>query len=121
MSIASDVINTNTKLTAVRNALRELLTEHGIVYYSDDDVFTLARRVWFLVHPTNGAPGGSYIEAAAVGQPVNVSVYKDCDDDAELPDGAVADFIISINVDIITGNTSVNGFNVSEFVVFKTV
>lgn len=97
MSIASDVINTNTKLTAVRNALRELLTEHGIVYYSDDDVFTLARRAWFLVHPTNGAPGGSYSEAAAVGQPVNVSVYKDSDDGAELPDGAVADFIISIN------------------------
>ena len=97
ISIASDVINTNTKLTAVRNALRELLTEHGIVYYSDDDVFTLARRVWFLVRPTNGAPGGSYGDSATVGQPVDVSVYKDSDDDIDLPDGAVADFLISVN------------------------
>lgn len=55
MSIASDVINTNTKLTTIRDSLRELLTQHGIVYYSDDDVFTLARRVWFLIHPTNGS------------------------------------------------------------------
>ena len=49
MSIASEVISTNTKLTNIRNALRELLTHHGIVYYNDDDVFTLARRVWFLI------------------------------------------------------------------------
>ena len=72
MSIASDVINTNTKLTTVRNELRELLTQHGIVYYSDDDVFTLARRVWFLVHPTNGSPGGAYQDYAVVGRPVGV-------------------------------------------------
>ena len=33
MSIASDVINENTKLTSIRDSLRELLTQHGIVYY----------------------------------------------------------------------------------------
>lgn len=97
MSIASDVINTNTKLTAARNALRELLTKHGIVYYSDDDVSTLARRVWFLVHPTNGAPGASYSDSAVVGQPVPLSVDMKSDDDKTLPDGAVADFFISVN------------------------
>ena len=97
MSIASDVINTNTKLTAVRNALRELLTEHGIVYYNDDDIFTLARRVWFLIHPTNSSPGGSYSDSAVVGQPVNISSYVYSDVDEDMPDGAVADFLISVN------------------------
>ena len=97
MSIANDVINTNTRLTAVKNALRELLTEHGIVYYSDDDVFTLARRVWFLVHPTNGALGGSYSDSAIVGQPIDFSVDMRSDDGNDLPDGAVADFFISVN------------------------
>ena len=96
MSIASDVINTNTKLTAIRNALRELLTEHGIVYYNDDDVFTLARRVWFLIHPTNGPAVGSYTDLVTVGQPINVTVVMDADD-GQLPDGAVVDFLISIN------------------------
>ena len=97
MSIASDVINTNTKLTIIRDSLRELLTQHGIVYYSDDDVFTLARRVWFLVHPTNGSPGGTYQDYAVVGHPVGVSLNKDSDDGNELPDGSVADFFIRVN------------------------
>ena len=97
MAIASDVISTNTKLTNIRNALRELLTQHGIVYYNDDDVFTLARRIWFLIHPTSGTPSTSYNDFASVGQPVYVKVYKDSDDDEELPDGSVADFFISIN------------------------
>ena len=97
MSIASDVINTNTKLTTIRDSLRELLTQHGIVYYSDDDVFTLARRVWFLIHPTNGSPGGAYQDYAVVGRPVGVSVNKNSDDGNELPDGSVADFFISVN------------------------
>lgn len=96
MSIASNVIDTNTKLTAIRNALRQLLTEHGIVYYNDD-VFTLARRVWFLIHPINGAAGGSYSDSAAVGQPVDITVNQNSDDGETIPDGAVADFLISVN------------------------
>ena len=96
MSIASNVIDTNTKLTAIRNALRQLLTEHGIVYYNDDDVFTLARRVWFLIHPTNGAAGGSYSDSAAVGQPVDITVNQNSDDGETIPDGAVADFAMEM-------------------------
>ena len=97
MSIASNVIDTNTKLTTIRDALRQLLTEHGIVHYSDDDVFTLARRVWFLIRPTNGRPGGSYSDTATVGQSVNITLNQNSDDGETLPDGAVADFLLKIN------------------------
>lgn len=97
MSIASDVINTNTKLTIIRNNLRELLAHHGIVYYDDDDVFTLARRLWFLVYPTHRAPGGGYEDYAIVGNPIDMYVNQDADDYTELPDDAVADYFISVN------------------------
>ena len=97
MSIASDVISENTRLASLRDSLRELLTEHGIVYYSDDDIFTLARRVWFLIHPTNSNSGCSYEDYATVGNPIDFDINQRSDDDNDLPDGSVADFFISVN------------------------
>ena len=97
MSIASDVINENTKLTSIRDSLRELLTQHGIVYYDDDDIFTLARRVWFLIHPTNSASGSSYGDYATVGNQIDFNVNQRSDDGNYLPDGSVADFFVSVN------------------------
>ena len=97
MSIASDVISENTRLASLRDSLRELLTEHGIVYYSDDDIFTLARRVWFLIHPTNSTSGASYDDYATVGNSIEFAVNQRADDGSDLPDGSVADFFISIN------------------------
>ena len=97
MSIASDVISENTRLASLRDSLRELLTEHGIVYYSDDDIFTLARRVWFLIHPTNSNSGCSYEDYATVGNPIDFDINQRSDDGNDLPDGSVADFFISVN------------------------
>lgn len=97
MSIANDVINTNTKLTSIRDSLRQLLVQHGIVYYEDDDIFTLARRVWFLVHPTHSSPGGWHNQYAVAGSPINVGVYQRSDDDEDLPNGSIADFFITVN------------------------
>ena len=97
MSIASNVIDTNTKLTTLRNNLKTLLENHGIVYYSTDDIFTLARRAWFLVYPTNGAQGASYSTEAVVGQAINFNVTMRGDDGSDLPDGSVADFFVSVN------------------------
>ena len=97
MSIASDVISENTRLASLRDSLRELLTEHGIVYYSDDDIFTLARRVWFLIHPTNSNSGCSYEDYATVGNPIDFDINQRSDDGNDLLDGSVADFFVSVN------------------------
>ena len=97
MSIASNVITTNERLTVIRDELREILTHHGIVYYSDDDVFTLARRAWFLIYPTNGSCGGSYSDCTVQGKPLDLKVDQQSDNDEDIHDGAVADFFISVN------------------------
>ena len=44
MSIASNVIETNSKLSVARNLLREKLTGNGIQYDSDDTIFELLKR-----------------------------------------------------------------------------
>ena len=97
MSIASNVIDANTKLAIIRNNLKILLENHGIVYYSSDDIFTLARRAWFLIYPTNGSQGGGYSTEAVAGEPINFNVTMKDDNDNNLPDGCVADFFISVN------------------------
>jgi hypothetical protein len=97
MSIASNVIDTNTKLATIRNNLKTLLENHGIIYYNTDDIFTLARRAWFLVYPTNGAQGASYSTEAVVGQVINFNVTMRGDDGSDLPDGSAADFFVSVN------------------------
>lgn len=97
MSIASNVIDTNTKLATVRANLKALLEEHGILYYDDDDVFTLARRAWFLIYPSNKPLGGSYSSETTVGNQIDFSVYMQDDNGNNLPDDSVADFFISVN------------------------
>lgn len=96
MSIASNVLSLNSNLTTARTNLKRLLENHGIVYHDDDNVFTLAKRAWFLVYPTNRISGGSYSEEAVVGEAVDLYVYMEDDDGNTLPDGCVADFYISV-------------------------
>lgn len=118
MSIASNVIDTNTKLTTIRNNLKTLLENHGIVYYNTDDIFTLARRAWFLIYPTNGGQSGSYSTEASVGQPINFKVSMESDDDNNLPDGSVADFFISVNgsAEIHIIGKSLNGYASCQYI-----
>ena len=118
MSIASNVIDTNTKLTTIRNNLKTLLENHGIVYYNTDDIFTLARRAWFLIYPTNGGQSGSYSTEASVGQPINFKVSMESDDDNNLPDGSVADFFISVNggAEIHLIGKSLNGYASCQYI-----
>ena len=44
MSIASNVLDENTKLGTARTLLREKLTANGIPYNNSDSIFTLIRR-----------------------------------------------------------------------------
>lgn len=81
MSIASNVLSLNSNLTTARTNLKRLLENHGIVYHDDDNVFTLAKRAWFLVYPTNRISGGSYSEEAVVGEAVDLYVYMEDDDE----------------------------------------
>jgi hypothetical protein len=97
MSIASNVIDTNTNLASARSKLITLLENHGIVYYNTDDIFTLARRVWFLIYPLNGSKMTSYSSEGSVGKPIDFKIYMVADNEANLPDGSVADFFISID------------------------
>ena len=44
MSIASNVIETNSRLTTARNLLREKLTANGVQYDESDTIFELLKR-----------------------------------------------------------------------------
>lgn len=70
MSIASNVIEENSRLGTVRTNLRNKLTLYGVCWYNSDTIATLARRVYFIQYPD--IPGsGSYPspeETASVGQ-----------------------------------------------------
>lgn len=97
MSIASNVIDTNNSLATIRANLKMLLENHGILYYDDDDIFTLTRRVWFLIYPTNNVASSSYSNETSAGKLIHAEVLMRDDDRNILPDGAVADFFISVN------------------------
>ena len=49
MSIASNVIEINNRLATARTNLRNKLTQGGVDYKSDDDLFELLKR-WPLTH-----------------------------------------------------------------------
>ena len=55
MSIASNVIETNSRLSVARNLLREKLTANGIQYDSDDTIFELLKRWAYTI-----SAGGYY-------------------------------------------------------------
>ena len=60
MSIADNVITTNTNLKTARTEIRNKLTQYGIYFWNDDDIFTLVRRAQYLTGAFKGSAGYSY-------------------------------------------------------------
>lgn len=77
MSIASNVIEENTRLGTVRTTLRNKLTHYDVYWYNSDNIFTLARRLFFIQYPD--MPGsGSYPSSSdmiSVGETLEFSVF----------------------------------------------
>ena len=51
MSIASNVIEENSRLGTVRTNLRNKLTRYDVYWYNSDTIATLARRIFFMQYP----------------------------------------------------------------------
>ena len=108
MSIASNVIDENTKLGTARTLLREKLTANGIPYKNSDSIFTLIRRwvftgtdihVFFSYPDENESMSGNTGEASAT-----VYTYDSNDDTVYLSDVPVDITINGITYTILTDN-----------------
>lgn len=91
MSIASNVITTNTKLTVARTEIRNKLTQYGIYFWNDDDLFTLVRRAQYLTGVYKGGGGYSHPEVFNYGDnKVEIGVSD-----------ANSDFLVGYPVDVV--------------------
>ena len=77
MSIASNVIEENSRLGTVRTNLRNKLTRYDVYWYNSDTIATLARRIFFMQYPDMPGGGGypSPGESVGVGETLEFSVY----------------------------------------------
>ena len=95
MSIANNVITTNANLTTARTEIRNKLTQYGIYFWNDDDIFTLVRRAQYLTGAYKGGGGYSYPDVLNYGEnEVGISIY-DGNYDALI--GYPVDVVITIN------------------------
>ena len=95
MSIANNVITTNTNLTLARTEIRNKLTQYGIYFWNDDDIFTLVRRAQYLTGAFKGSGGYSYPDVFNEGEnEVGIGIS-----DAQYNDliGYPVDVVITIN------------------------
>ena len=97
VSIADNVITTNTNLAIARTEIRNKLTKYGIYFTKDDDIFTLVRRAQYLTGKFKGGGGVSYPDGQVFSEgenEVEVSIYdKNYDGLIDYP----VDVIITIN------------------------
>lgn len=108
MSIASNVLDENTKLGTARTLLREKLTANGISYNNSDSIFTLIRRwiftgkdihVFFSYPDESESMSGNTGEASAT-----VYTYDSNDDTVYLSDVPVDITINGTTYTILTDN-----------------
>lgn len=95
MSIASNVITTNNNLATARAEIRNKLTQYGIYFWNDDDIFTLVRRAQYLTGVFKGSCGYSYPDVFNYGEN-NVGIgISDANYDALI--GYPVDVVITVN------------------------
>lgn len=95
MSIANNVITTNTNLTTARTEIRNKLTKYGIYFWNDDDIFTLVRRAQYLTGAFKGSCGLSYPDVFNEGE--NEVEFRISDGNYDKLVGYPVDIIITIN------------------------
>lgn len=95
MSIANNVITTNTNLTTARTEIRNKLTQYGIYFWNDDDLFTLVRRAQYLTGVYKGGCTYSHPEVFTHGDnEVAIIIY---DGNYDNMVGYPVDVVITIN------------------------
>ena len=95
MSIANNVITTNTNLTTARTEIRNKLTQYGIYFWNDDDIFTLVRRAQYLTGVYKGGGGCSHPNVLNEGEnEIGVRIYDGNYDDLI---GYPVDVIVIVN------------------------
>ena len=89
------MITTNTNLTTARTEIRNKLTQYGIYFWNDDDIFTLVRRAQYLTGVYKGGGGYSHPDVLNYGDnEVGISIYDGNYDDLI---GYPVDVVITIN------------------------
>ena len=119
MSIASNVIDENTKLGLARTLMREKLTANGVPYNNSDSLFTLIRRWAFTdweVRVIFSYPSQSEAMSGNIGE-ASVNVYtRDGDDEINLSDVPVDIIINGVKYSLLTDSdgNAVKSFTFGE-------
>lgn len=89
------MITTNTNLTTARTEIRNKLTQYGIYFWNDDDIFTLVRRAQYLTGVYKGGGGCSHPNVLNEGEnEIGVRIYDGNYDDLI---GYPVDVIVIVN------------------------